>query len=540
MVPKIIWQYLGGISSLKISRDGKRCCISDETGLTLFNTEMNTALRYTPHSKFRFGMAPDGTYLIVALEDGTVRMLRDNFELVGEIKLPVWARLVYISADSTKIAIAAGRMVYLFDTRLTLVWSHALPLNAIKIKLDQAGYHLACVDAGNLLTLFDAGGKMCFANMFSANIGNLSLSGTCEYILVSTLDDRIFLMDSSGNTINNPRFQSQIKFAKISGDGSRILVSFPDQICFYTRDFTVLQRSQTTVHMNFFDASDDLNFVVAGAKNGDIFAYHAEGEMWRTNISGELRGVLTTPNGEAVFGYSTAGSIKIDNIGALQRELQVLRKRIEVMKGYGYDISHLENQLKQGESRLNKGDFASIIKTLNNLDKIFATRTPLGKPYVSMLAVTNESFRQNEWTRVLLYLMNTGNAHCTDIRFEYSPNILMKIKPVAILLSGEITRQVIGIKPGFTGIQKINMRVNFWDFEGRSYSTEVVFDLSSGSKYEKYEKPLAVIKHGMWETILKRIQELERQMPGRCPRCGREVSPEWVACPHCMARLKHW
>ncbi|MGB9636438.1 MAG: WD40 repeat domain-containing protein [Thermoplasmata archaeon] len=541
MNPKVKWEYSGKINSLKISKDGKRVCFSDDTGITIADTESGKLVKLPLRGKFVFNLSPDGTYLLISTEDGYVRMYSHQLVPLAEEKLPVIAKSIYISSDSSKIAVGAGRTVYLFDARLKPVWNQMLPVNVVKVKLDNAGYHLACVDAGNLLTLYDPNGKICFARMFNQYITNLSLSSASEYVLVATLEDRIYLMDTKGTVLEEPRFSGKIRFAKISTDGTKLLICFPTEIQMLTREFTLSYRINMGSELYLFDAADNLGFVCGTAKTGGIYAFHPGGEMWRKEISGGAEGVLTTPGAECVFAYSKSGIVKIDNLLSAQENLAAYQKKIEIFKGYGYNVSDLESLLRQANVRLSAGDYATLVKITDAIEKNLAKKRVESRPHISGLGITNENFRQNDWSKVLLYLMNDGNAHCSDIRTEYSQNILLKIKPLPLLLSGEISKQVIGIKPLFTGIQRAWLHLRFWNFEGREFAQDVLLEISAGNKPEKYEKPVAVIKFGNWEGVFRKIQETRQPAaPLKCPKCEKEVAAEWVACPFCMTKLKKW
>ncbi|MEM4293833.1 MAG: hypothetical protein QXJ27_06685 [Thermoplasmata archaeon] len=539
MNPAITWESGGTIEKVKISKDGKKLCFFDGSMLNLVDTESGGTYKLPISGKFLFNLAPDGNFVIVSTPDGILRMYTETFTVVGECKLPLPATNLYISNDSSKIALLCGRFVYLLDSRLKPVWSQTLPVNGVKIKLDNAGYHLACVDAGNLLTLYDASGKPCFARMFNSSITNLSLTGTSDYILVSTLEDRVFLMDAKGTVLNDPRFGARIKFAKISKDGARLVVCLPNEIHHYTREFTPVQKFTTSCEMHFFDASDNLGLVCSVSRNGEIQSFHSEGLFWQATLPGGAEGVLVTPGGEREFVYSRARIVKFDNSLLLQRQLSTIAKKLEVLRGYGYEIGDAENVVKQVTARVGAGDYGPALRMLENIEKSILIQRKQSKPQLSLFGVTNENFRINEWTKVLLYLMNTGNAHCVDLRVEYSQNILMKIKPIPVLLTGEILKQVIGIKPLFLGFQKVNLKFRFWSFEGREFLEEAVVELSSGTRAEKYEKPIVVVKHGNWEVVFRKAQE---SAPGqlKCPGCRKNVEPEWVVCPHCMTRLKKW
>lgn len=539
MNPAITWEHEGTIEKVKISKDGKKVCFFDGSMLNLVDTESGGIYKLPVSGKFLFNLAPDGNFVLVATQDGLLRMYTETFTILSECKLPTPATGIYISNDSSKIAILCGRVVYLLDSRLKPVWSQMLAVNGVKIKLDNAGYHLACVDAGNLLTLYDASGKPCFARMFNTNITSLSLAGTSDYILVSTLEDRVFLMDAKGNVLNDPRFGARIKFAKISRDGTKVVVCFPNEIHYYTREFTPIQRFTTSYEMQYFDASDTLEVVGSASRNGEIQTFHSEGLFWHAGISGGAEGVLLTPGGERLFVYSKARIVKFDNLLHINRQISNTAKRVEVLRGYGYSIGDVENLLRQATTRAASGDYGLAVRMLENIEKTIQIHRKQNKPQLSILGVTNENFRVNEWSKVLLYIMNTGNAHCLDLRVEYSQNILMKIKPVPVLLTGELLKQIIGIKPFFTGIQKVNLKFRFWNFEGREFVEETNIELSSSTKAEKYEKPIAVLKHGNWEMVFRKAQEPTPTLH-KCPGCRKDIAPEWVVCPYCMTRLKRW
>ncbi|MCX8173799.1 MAG: zinc ribbon domain-containing protein [Thermoplasmata archaeon] len=540
MNPAVTWEYGGTIEKVKISKDGEKVCFSSAAGLNLVHTTERAAYKLPLSGKFLFNLSPDGNFVIVATPDAVIRMYSDTLNIVGEGKLPAPATSIYISTDSSKIAVLSGRTVYLLDQRLKLAWSQVLPVNGVKVKLDNAGYHLACVDAGNLVTLYDAAGKTCFARMFNSKITNLSLASASEYLVVSTLEDRVFLMDTKGNVLNDPRFGSRIKFAKISADGTRLIVCFPQEVHYYTRDFTPLQKFPTGHELHYYDASDNLGFVGGVSRTGEILAFHNDGLFWEGNLPGGAEGILVTPGGERAFVYSRTRIVKFDNLLPIQRGLETAVRRLEVLRGYGYGLEEIENLLKQTRSRFAAGDFGATLRFLDNIEKGIQMQRSRNKPQLSLLGVTNENFRANDWTKVLLYMLNTGNAHCADVRVEYSHNILMKIKPVPVLLTGELTKQVIGLKPLFSGIQKVIVKFRFWNFEGREFVEEVAFEMSSGSKAENYEKPVAVIKHGNWEAVFKKAQEPAVQVQNKCPNCKKNIMPEWVACPYCMWKLKRW
>ncbi|MEM4308196.1 MAG: hypothetical protein QXU48_03940 [Thermoplasmata archaeon] len=540
MNPVVTWEYGGTIERIKISKDGKKVCFSDGSALNIAQTDKGGIYKLPISGRFLFNLSPDGNFVIVATQDAIIRMYSETLSLLYEGKLPVPATSIYISTDSSKIAVLCGRFVYLLDSKLKLVWSQTLPVSGVKIKLDNAGYHLACVDSGNLLTLYDASGKICFARMFNSKITNLSLASASEHILVSTLDDRVFLMDAKGNVLNDPRFGARIKFAKISTDGTKLLICFPHEIHFYTREFTPTQKFVYGNELQYFDASDNLGIVSGASRNGKISAFHNEGIFWQSTLSVGVDGVLVSPTGEHAFVYSKDKIIKFDNFQSIQYHINAATKRFEVLRGYGYKLGDAENLLKQAISRFAAGDYGTCLRMLENLEKSIHMQRNQSKPRLSMLAVTNENFRINDWTKVLLYIMNTGNAHCADVRVEYSQNILMKIKPLPLLLTGELVKQVIGIKPLFSGMQKINVKFKYWNFEGREFVEDAVFELSSGDKAEQYDKPVAVLKHGNWEAVFKKAQEPAPQIQTRCPSCNKNVMPEWVACPYCMTRLKRW
>lgn len=540
MQPAACWEYVGSIERVKISRDGKKVCISDGTGLQLLDTEQGGAWHLPITGKFLFNLSPSGDFVIVSTEDGTLRIYNEKFSISGQLKLPGIASHLYISNDASKIAVLCGRAIYLLDSRLKLVWSQALPTNGVKVKLDNAGYHLACVDAGNLLTLYDASGKPCFARMFNSKITNLSLSSASEYVLVSTLEDRIFLLDGRGNIISEPRFATRIRFAKIAADGTKLIVGFPGELHYYTKEFTPIQKLTGDVEIYSYDASDNLGFVCGVSKNGEIRAYHTEGLFWNANLSEGCEGVFVTPSGEHAFVFSKTKMIKFNNLLLVNRTLQSISKKLEMLTGYGYEVAGGKNLLKQASSMLIAGNYGGALKAIENVERSLQAYRTQSKPELSLLGVTNESFCTNEWARVLLYIMNTGNAHCADIRVNYSQNILMKIKPIPVLLRGEIAKQVIGIKPLFDGIQKVSIHFHFWNFEGREFAQELVFELSAGNKVEKFEKPVAVIKHGNWEAVFRKVQEGTLQALTKCPGCKKEVQTDWVVCPYCMTRLKKW
>lgn len=540
MNPVISWEYGGTIDKVKISKDGKKVCFSDGSGLSLIHIDKGNAYKLPLTGKFLFNLSPDGSSVIVATPDGVLRMYGDGFNILGEGKLPAPATSIYISTDSSKIAVLCGRTVYLLDARLKLVWRQILPVNGVKIKLDNVGYHLACVDAGNLLTILDANGKTCFARMFNSRITNLSLSSSSEYLLVSTIEDRVFLMDTKGNLLADPRFGSRIKFAKISTDGTRLIVCFSHEIHHYTREFTLIQKFMTEREIQYYDASENLGLVGGVSRNGEVVSYHNEGLFWQSNLPISAEGIMVAPGGEHVFVHSRGMMVKFDNLLLIQRHLDSIDRRLEVLKGYGYEIGDVENLFKQTASRFAAGDYGATVRMLESIERHVQMQRSRNKPQLSMLGITNENFRTNEWTKVLLYIMNTGSAHCADIRVEYSQNILMKIKPVPVLMTGELTKQVIGIKPLFSGIQKVNVKFKFWNFEGKEFVEVSMFELGSGTRAEKYEKPVAVIKHGNWEVVFRKAQEPTAQTQSKCPSCKNNVMPEWVACPYCMTRIKKW
>jgi len=197
---------------------------------------------------------------------------------------------------------------------------------------------------------------------------------------------------------------------------------------------------------------------------------------------------------------------------------------IEKAKEFGCDVSEAEKLLNNARLSLDRGNYEEAISDASRSEEIAKEIKGEAKPEIEV-NLSKKEFRVGVWERVLLKVLNRGNANAKDIKIEFKRAEVEGLEIIKSLAVGEERDLELDFMPKDAGSVPLKIDIRFNDVDGKRYEEQKTVRINVGEKkipIEKEEIALTIeraiydpCKRDFIEGALPRMKEwVNRYDPG--------------------------
>jgi len=201
---------------------------------------------------------------------------------------------------------------------------------------------------------------------------------------------------------------------------------------------------------------------------------------------------------------------------------------IEEAKEFGCDVSEAEKLLNNARLSLDRGNYEEAISDASRSEKMAKEIKGEAKPEIEV-NLSKKEFRVGVWERVLLKVLNRGNANAKDIKIEFKRAEVEGLGIIKSLAVGEERDLELDFMPKDAGSVPLKIDIRFNDVDGKRYEEQKTVRINVGEKKKEVVKEkevgIPIEKKGIALTIERAIYDPCKRdfIEGALPRMK-----EWV------------
>ena len=201
---------------------------------------------------------------------------------------------------------------------------------------------------------------------------------------------------------------------------------------------------------------------------------------------------------------------------------------IEEAKEFGCDVSEAEKLLNNARLSLDRGNYEEAISDASRSEKMAKEIKEEAKPEIEV-NLSKKEFRVGVWERVLLKVLNRGNANAKDIKIEFKRAEVEGLGIIKSLAVGEERDLELDFMPKDAGSVPLKIDIRFNDVDGKRYEEQKTVRINVGEKKKEVVKEkeveIPIEKKGIALTIERAIYDPCKRdfIEGALPRMK-----EWI------------
>ena len=201
---------------------------------------------------------------------------------------------------------------------------------------------------------------------------------------------------------------------------------------------------------------------------------------------------------------------------------------IEKAKEFGCDVSEAEKLLNNARLLLDRGNYEEAISDASRSEEMAKEIKGESKPEIEV-NLSKKEFLVGVWERVLLKVLNRGNANAKDIKIEFKRAEVEGLEIIKSLAVGEERDLELDFMPKDAGSVPLKIDIRFNDVDGKRYEEQKTVRINVGEKKKEVVKEkeveIPIEKKGIALTIERAIYDPCKRdfIEGALPRMK-----EWI------------
>ena len=157
---------------------------------------------------------------------------------------------------------------------------------------------------------------------------------------------------------------------------------------------------------------------------------------------------------------------------------------IEEAKEFGCDVSEAEKLLNNARLSLDRGNYEEAVSDASRSEEMAKEIKKEAKPEIEV-NLSKKEFRVGVWERVLLKVLNRGNANAKDIKIEFKRAEVEGLGIIKSLAVGEERDLELDFMPKDAGSVPLKIDIRFNDVDGKRYEEQKTVRINVGEKKKK-------------------------------------------------------
>ena len=174
-----------------------------------------------------------------------------------------------------------------------------------------------------------------------------------------------------------------------------------------------------------------------------------------------------------------------------KEQIKYAESAIEKAEEFGCDTleSEAEELLNKATSEFERGNYEEAISDASRTEKIAKEIKGESKPEIKV-DLSKKEFRVGVWEKVLLKVLNKGNANAKNVKIEFERAEVEGLELIKSLGVGEKKDLTVDFKSKDTGSVPLKIDIRFEDFEGKRYEEPKTVHINVGEVKEKPGIPI--------------------------------------------------
>jgi len=201
---------------------------------------------------------------------------------------------------------------------------------------------------------------------------------------------------------------------------------------------------------------------------------------------------------------------------------------IEKAKEFGCDVSEAEKLLNNARLSLDRGNYEEAVSDASRSEEMAKEIKEESKPEIEV-NLSKKEFLVGVWERVLLKVLNRGNANAKDVKIEFKRAEVEGLEIIKSLAVGEERDLELDFMPEDAGSVPLKIDIRFNDVDGKRYEEQKTVRINVGEKKKEVVKEkeveIPIEKKGVAITIERAIYDPCKRdfIEGALPRMK-----EWI------------